>query len=477
MSTRRTYLITAALAALSPLALAAPPGAAHAVATTAPALAQSAPDKPLARNVILLLGDGGGYNQHEAGSLYDTGERAGEAYQEFPFQSAMSTYSFGPYWTTDCPTTPVGYDPALAWSEWDYVTHDPTDSAASATAMATGVKTYNRAIGVDCDRTPLPNITEAFENQDKSTGVVSSSVMSSATPAAFVAHNDNRYSEPAIAKEMVESSATDVIMGAGHPFFDDQGVRVSTGDFKFIGKAVWNGLVAGTEGGDANGNGTPDPFTLVQTRDEFRSLMSGETPGRVFGMAQVFKNLQVDRAGDPMADPYVVPFRDTVPTLSEMALGALNVLDENPNGFFLMAEGGGTDVAASAHQAGRMVEEEISFDRAVDSVLGWVDENSNWGETLVIVVSDHETGYLTGPGSGPTSDGPVWTPLTDNGQGVVPGLQFNLDSHTNSLVPVYAKGDAGRLLRTMVDGTDPVRGRYVDNTDIHQLLMDTLGAR
>jgi alkaline phosphatase len=475
MSTRRTIVFLAALAAATPLGLAVPAGATVGAAPAGAAAA--APDKPLARNVILLLDDGGGYNQHEAGSLYDTGERAGEVYQEdFPFQKAMSTYSYGTYGPTGCPAEPVGYDPAKAWSEWDYVTHDPTDSAASATAMATGVKTYNRAIGVGCDRLPLTNISQVFEDLGKSTGVVSSSAFSSASPAAFVAHNTGRFNEPAIAREMIESSATDVIMGAGHPFFDDQGNPVTTGDYQFIGKRVWDGLVAGTEGGDANGDGTPDPFTLVQTPAEFQALTHGPTPLRVFGMAQVHTNLQADRSGDPTAAAYTVPFIQTVPRLSQMTRGALNVLDDNPKGFFLMAEGGGTDVTASRNQAGRMVEEEISFDRTVHSVVRWVNRNSNWGETLVLVVSDHETGYLTGPGSGPTDTGPVWTPLTDNGQGVMPGLQFNLSSHTNSLVPVYAKGDAGRLLRKMVDGTDPVHGLYVDNTDIHQLLVDAVGA-
>jgi alkaline phosphatase len=475
MSARRTLLVLAALAAATPLALTAPIGAAVGAAGPGAALTGPVPDRPLARNVIVMLDDGGGYNQHEAGSLYDTGARAGEVYQHFPFRSAMSTYSYGPAAPGTCPAQPLGYDAALAWSQWDYVSQDPTDSAAAATAMATGAKTYNRAIGVDCTGQSVPDIAETFEGLGKSTGVVTSSAFSSATPASFVAHNVDRYSEVAIARDMVESSATDVIMGAGHPSFDATGSPIKPPVFKFIGARVWNGLVAGTEGGDANGDGTPDPFTLVQTRDEFRGLIGGDTPSRVFGMAQVAKNLQVDRPGDPMADPYAVPFLETVPTLSEMTLGALNVLDENPDGFFLMSEGGGTDVAAANGEGGRMVEEEISFDRAVDSVVRWVEENSNWGETLVLVVSDHETGYLTGPGSGPTADAPVWTPLTDHGQGVLPGLQFNRDGHTNSLVPVYAKGDAGRLLRTMVDGTDPVRGGYVDNTDLHQLLLETVG--
>jgi alkaline phosphatase len=103
--------------------------------------------------------------------------------------------------------------------------------------------------------------------------------------------------------------------------------------------------------------------------------------------------------------------------------------------------------------------------------MAWVDANSNWGETLVIVASDHETGYLTGPGSGQLETGPVWNPVTSDGIGIQPVLQYSSTQHTNSLVPVFAKGDAGRLLRTMVDGTDPVHGAYIDNTDLHALLM------
>ena len=60
---------------------------------------------------------------------------------------------------------------------------------------------------------------------------------------------------------------------------------------------------------------------------------------------------------------------------------------------------------------------------------------------------------------------------------MLPGLQLNSTHHTNSLVPVFAKGDAGRLLRTMVVGTDPVRGDYVDNTAIHRFLLEAAGAR
>jgi alkaline phosphatase len=64
----------------------------------------------------------------------------------------------------------------------------------------------------------------------------------------------------------------------------------------------------------------------------------------------------------------------------------------------------------------------------------------------------------------------VWNPITDNGIGVAPGLEYHLGTHTNSIVPIYVKGDAGRLLRLMVDGIDPVRGRFVDNTAVYRLI-------
>ena len=97
------------------------------------------------------------------------------------------------------------------------------------------------------------------------------------------------------------------------------------------------------------------------------------------------------------------------------------------------------------------------------------------GETLLIVTSDHETAYLTGPGSGATPDGPVWNPVVDNGIGVLPGFVFNQSEHTNALVPLYAKGDAARQLRRMAEGMDPVRGPYIDNTSVFQVLMRALG--
>ena len=222
------------------------------------------------------------------------------------------------------------------------------------------------------------------------------------------------------------------------------------------GAPVWAGLKAGQtdfdidgDGDidntveDCNGDGMPDPWTLIQTRAEFQALASSRTPGslRVLGVAQAYTTTQQARGGDGQAAPYVVPRNAEVPTLTEMSPAALNVLDDNPNGFFLMIEGGAVDWAAHANQAGRTIEEEIDFNQAVEAVVDWVETNSNWDETLLIVTGDHETGYLLGPGSGPGTP-PVFNPVVNNGAGVVPGVQWGSGNHTNQLIPFFAKGAA-----------------------------------
>lgn len=151
-----------------------------------------------------------------------------------------------------------------------------------------------------------------------------------------------------------------------------------------------------------------------------------------------------------------------------MSRAALNVLDNDPDGFFLMIEGGAVDWASHDNRSGRMIEEQIDFNRAVEAVVQWVEDNSSWHETLVIVTGDHETGYLTGPGSGPGSP-PVWNDLVNNGTSILPGMQWNSGSHTNSLIPIFARGEGISHLGILTDEHDPVRGRFISNTEIAQV--------
>ncbi len=429
------------------------------------------------RNIIVMIGDGRGYNHVRAANLYQTGRPRGQVYESFPVRIGCTTYSL----------TGKGYDPDSAWTTFEYLAAAPTDSAAAATALATGKKTYNGAIGVvptegvdPKSAQPVENVLERAESRGKATGVVTSVPLSHATPAGFVAHSTARGEYAEIARQMIEESACEVIMGCGHPLYDDGG-RVrregpESDDYRYVGGSeVWERLRAGVAGGDADGDGTADPWTLIESRGAFRKLMVGPTPERVVGVARSASTLQQERPGDRTADPYVVPLTPGMPTLVEMSLGALNVLDNDPDGFVLMIEGGAIDWAGHGNQLGRAIEETLAFGETVQAVVDWVESHGGWDENLVIVTADHETGYLTGPGSGPGEDGvPVWNPLISYGAGKAPGAEWHSKGHSNSLVPLDAKGAGSERLRARATGRDERVGAYADNTDIANTIFDLL---
>lgn len=418
---------------------------------------------PPARHVILMIADGGGFNHAQAASLFRTGRLDSEVWQQFPVRLACSTFPAG-----------GGYDPAQAWQGFDYAKQGATDSAAAATALACGVKTKNGYLGVDPQGRPLENLVEWAEKSGRATGLLSSVPFSHATPAGFVAHVGSRGEYAEIARQIVDSSAVDVIMTAGNPNYDDSGRLLAEPKFQFLSEATWQSLRRGQAGGDADGDGRPDPWQLIERREDFLRLLTDTPPRRVLGLAQVASTLQAGRrspADNPpkTALPFSVPFNENVPTLAEMTTGALRVLATNPRGFFLMVEGGAVDWAAHSNYAGRTIEEEMAFGDAVAAVCDWVEKHSNWNETLLVVTADHETGCLTGPGSGPE-----WKPLVNNGAGQLPGLEWHSGSHTNALVPCYARGVGAEQLRALADQQDPVRGAYLDNTEIHQVLHTAL---
>ena len=408
------------------------------------------------KNVIIMISDGMGYNHSEAASLYASGRKNSQVYADFPVRLAMRTHAAGD-----------SYDGELIWSRFPEALKGATDSAAAATAMASGQKTYRGTIGMvpgeDGTLHPVENLVERAEKLGKASGVVTSVPFSHATPAAFTVHDESRKNGSTIASLMLRDSAVDLIMGCGHPFFDGDGRQLNAArTFKSVGdEDTWAALQAGTLGGDADGDGQADPWTLIERRPDFQKLAVGATPQRLLGIPQVAKTLQQGRSGEPHARPYAVPLLKTVPTLTEMSRAALNVLDNDPDGFFLMIEGGAVDWASHDNQSGRMLEEQLDFDRTVAAVVRWVETNSNWKETLLIVTSDHETGYLTGPGSDPD-----WQPLVNRGRNQLPGMEWHHDYHTNSLIPLYAKGRGSERLLRMVQGHDPMRCAYVDNTAV-----------
>ncbi|HUW61204.1 MAG TPA: alkaline phosphatase [Candidatus Bathyarchaeia archaeon] len=411
------------------------------------------------KNIIVMIGDGWGFEQKSAAEFYDNG---GEAkFFDWMTPLAMSTYS----------ATGTGYDPAKAWSDFSYVKVRPADSAASATALSTGVKTKNAMIGVDPDGKPVRHIYQAAEEKGKSTGLVTTVVLAHATPAAFSAHDSKRSNYEAIGREMVAETPIDVLMGTGHPEYDSSGKKLPADKmndkrYQIVGgKAIWDGLKKASIGVDADADGTPDPWALIETRDQFQALGAGDTPKRVLGLAEVEATLQQKRGGDKKADPFQVPFTETVPTLAEMVRGTLNVLDNDPDGLFLMVEGGAIDWAGHENQSGRSIEEQLAFRDAVGVVKEWVEKNSSWDDTLLVITADHETGYLTGP----AKEG-EWTPVENKGKGQVPAMKWNIGGHTNSLVPLFVKGAGAEDIVARAVSEDPKRGKFLHSTELGQTL-------
>lgn len=421
------------------------------------------------KNVILMISDGCGANEILATDYYTDGKAGTQIYENFPTTLNMSTYSHGGLGTEDDLLSL--YDPKTIWSDFALLNNNPTDSAAAATAMASGTKTYDAAIGVDQDEQKLVNICEDFEAQNKATGVITSVEFSHATPAGFVAHNSSRQNYSELANEMIKDSKTDLIMGAGNPLYDNNGklkTTVADSDYKYVGgQDTWESLAAGNLGNDADGDGDIDNWNLIQSKEAFETLQTGATPNRVIGVPEVFETLQINRDGDGKAKPFTVAMNENVPTLEVMSKGALNVLDNDPDGFFLMIEGGAIDWAGHGNLDGRLIEEETDFNHSVEAVCDWVNTNSNWDETLVIVTGDHETGYLTGTTG-------VYDEVGNNGKGVMPTMAWNSGNHTNQLIPFFAKGPGAELLKNYANGSDPIKGAYLDNTEIALAIRNLL---
>ncbi|MFW6170844.1 MAG: alkaline phosphatase [Planctomycetota bacterium] len=420
-----------------------------------------------AKNIFLMISDGLGFNGWEA-AKYHQGQLPYDN-DDFTF-FGMTTYMKNP---RDSDTEDAsagtdgaqengagaeqGYDKVKMWSDFDYHRgdiggdYDITDSAAAATAMYTGTKTYGGAINYGVDGETLKTIAEYAAEQGKSTAAVSSVQFFHATPAAVDAHAESRQNTKDIASEMVHSDL-DVIMGGS----EDPDLEVDE----------WKG--------DARANG----FAVVDLGSQWDDLAAGKNvPEKVAG---IFSGKTLDG-------------RDNL-TLQKMTQGALNVLENNDNGMFMMVEGGAVDWNNHENDIKLMLREQVDFDNSVQEVMTWVDENSDWDESLLIVTSDHECGGIWGPNTVLDNNG---TPndytddeIADTWQNVVEGedgipvVQYTSGGHTNALVPVWARGAGAELLEGLVDGKDETAaefwtqfggsegwdGSYIDNTDLFTVM-------
>lgn len=463
---RRTSTLMAVGAATS-LAVTCVPAA---LATTTDTDSSGTP-----KNVILLISDGGGYNQYDIASIYESGQASHQVvvdpktgaitnvpgdpvqiYETWPVQLSQSHYS----------ASGRGYyDTNEAWGSFDWVKEGPTDSAAAGTALGTGVKTNNGILGITPDGDRLLTLGEQAQAVGKAVGLVTSVPFAHATPSGFIAHNPDRWDNHGIANEIIDSGV-DVVIGGGHPNYTDANKPRSShyGEGSWISQADFERVSSGQT-----------PFTYIESKSQFEQVAAGENvPDKLFGLARVAETLQYNRPGLETNNnvlPFTDPFNTDVPSLETAAKAALNVLEQDEDGFFLMIEGGAVDWAGHANQTTRVIEEQIGFNDSIEAVSNWVETNSSWDETLVIITADHETGFLSGPGAGSETG---WTPL-EGEAGELPNVTWHSGNHTNSLVPLFAKGTGSDILAARAVNWDIVRGAYLDNTDIGEVIFDFLG--
>jgi alkaline phosphatase len=294
-----------------------------------------------------------------------------------------------------------------------------TDSAAAATAYSAGVRTYNGAIGVDPDTNLVTTVLEIARERGMATGLVATSSITHATPAAFVAHVPRRSMEWEIARQIVAADVN-VILGGGRRFFDP------------ARRPDWLDLLS-----DITAN-----YAYVETEAELRATDTSEAT-KLFGLFAV---------------EAMPPAPSRSPTLPSMTEAALEVLDNDPDGFFLMVEGSQPDWRAHDNDSlEAVVAEMLDLDRAIGVALEYRRLHP---ETLIVVTADHETGGLAVQMAG-QSDMTTHAPHVGDASDLV--ARYTTGSHTAEMVPLFATGPGAERF-----------GGINDNAEIGALLMEAV---
>lgn len=445
------------------------------------------------RYVFLVIGDGMGESSEVAASRFLYGADAGLAWHSaawtlkaFAATWDVTTYNHHAAQAGAAPydaaafDPELGYDPVQAGAEpWPlalssdgseartYLLGAATDSAAAATALATGRKTEAGRIAWSpgSPSSALIAITmRARYRRGASFGAVSTVPFNHATPAAFLAHSQARADYAAIAGEIILGTRPELVIGGGHPGWNTdyagvyaRGLLLSESGYLLVGKS------AGRDGGAALLDG-----------------LAGQGPG--IGLFGYFGGADGSlEAPFPLDSPGSPAFTrgSEDPSLAASVAVAARSLARNPRGFVLVVEQGDIDWANHANDFPRMLGAMRSLDEAVRAIESFIDQPGDaidWGNSLVVVTADHATGLLRfasssviGMGSLPSSHvGGTWQ---------YPGgtVSYNTTGHANELVSVSVRGDEALSAFSGLAGARWPGTSIVDNTDIYRAISRFLG--
>ena len=340
-------------------------------------------DAEVPKNVILLIGDGTGLTQISSAFYFkDTAPN----YGRFKHIGLINTSSSR---------------------------QDITDSAAGATAFASGIKTYNGAVGVDDDSTEVATIVELISPKGIKSGVISTSSITHATPASFYAHVVNRGMYEDIAEDLALSDI-DFIAGGGERFFNN----------RRDGKDLFSDMRA------------KNFMINTASLDNFKSIENNEKVAYLIGEEHM--------------PPTAEGRGDFLPEATALGIKFLS-----KNNFFLMVEGSQVDWGGHANDSDYLISELIDFDNAIGKALDFAEKDGN---TLVIVTADHETGGFTlSSTTKKTADGREYSDYNE-----ITGT-FSTGGHSATLIPVFAYGP----------GAKEFSGVYQNNEIFHKIMKVT----
>jgi len=479
--------------------------------------------EPAVKNVIFFIGDGMSAQSEVAASRYLYGRDDGLVWHTFPAKAFVATWDVNVYnanarkagrpaYSRSSFTPLLGYDakadgprPRLGPGAHRFPPGPATDSASAATALSTGFKTDSGNIAWlpgDPPSGEIPTIEEDVRaSRGAAIGVVSTVPFNHATPAAFVAHNTSRSAYYTgfrgtkglgLADEIVAKTRPDVVIGGGHPLFDNPGFDPKKG---YLSKSLYLSLQASRE------------YVFVERqagRDGGRALAEGAAEAarekrKLFGLfGGKGGNFETPRAEDRPGAPSVLPGSEENPSLAEATLAALDHLSRDPDGFFLLVEQGDLDWANHDNNFRSMIGCVADLDGAVRAALAFVDRPGDavdWTNTVLIVTADHATGGLMldqplGPG-----DLPAQMERVAQAKGEEPGeapngatikapgyvspfvypdgeVSYGTAGHTNELVNLAVTGSAAR--RLVRDRGTWYPGTIIDNTQINAALRRVL---
>jgi alkaline phosphatase len=366
-----------------------------------------------AKSIIFMVPDGMGLTDVTAARIFEYGLGGGNLFLE-----TLSTIGYQKTYSADSAVT---------------------DSAAAASAWASGDKFRNGEISCHdddqdgkCKPTPTPTILETAKEKGKSTGLVVTSPVTHATPAAFGAHVWSRDCQNEIARQYIQVTGVDVILGGGLEHFNSTGIQADK-------CGTFGNFIA-----DAENKG----YVVVYTRKELDSAVAKGSK-KILGLfAPKGKTPELFRVDSKKH------YRREEPTLPQMTAAALETLEKDENGFFLLVEGSQIDWANHHNDVAYQVSETLAFDAAVHVVLNWVHEKASRRQhTLVIVAPDHETGGFA---------------INDTRKGqyqpgdLVQGA-WTTTGHTGGDVLVWSQGPGSEYL-----------GRAMDNTDVYKVMRQVL---